>query len=113
MREFDLHQFHVLCASGIVYPKHSLPDILPMEHGKPCDIACIGTLLVIFQVIHLNIIAYTNCLCDLQSISPPIPCPRAAQARIAQARLDMGSYSVRPTYSRSLYSRSCHAAGHN
>lgn len=71
MRIFDLHQFHVLCASGIVNPKHSLPDILPIEHGKPCDIACIGTLLVIFQVIDLNIIAYTDCLCDLQGISLP------------------------------------------
>lgn len=70
MRVFDLHQFHIVCASGIVYPKHSMPDILPMEHGKPCDIACIGTLLVIFQVIHLNAIAYADCLCDFQSVSP-------------------------------------------
>ena len=70
MRIFDLHQFHIACVSGIVYPKHSMPDILIMEHGKPCDIACVGTLLMIFQVIHLNIIAYTDYLVDFQSISP-------------------------------------------
>ena len=72
IRVFDLHQFHVFSTPGILYPKHSLPNVLSVEDGKTCDIACVGALFMVFQVIYLKDIFYADCLCDFQGGSPAL-----------------------------------------
>jgi len=53
-----------------MHPKYSFPDVLSADRGISCDIASVGTLRMIFQVIYLNVAVYMNCIWDFQSISP-------------------------------------------
>lgn len=52
-----------------MHPKYSFPDVLSADRGISCDIASVGTLRMIFQVIYLNVAVYMNCIWDFQSIS--------------------------------------------
>ena len=45
--------------------------MLSADPGISCDIASVGTLRMIYQVIYLNVAVYTNCIWDFQGVSLP------------------------------------------